>query len=99
MKRWLLGWVAASGLMLALGAVSAEAQEGEDAAESRATAFRAVQGAQQEDVPGGGLMIGAYAVALAALVAYVARLGMLQKRNDGELARLGAAIDKAEKRD
>lgn len=94
MKRTIL----ALSLALCCGlSASASAQDKEDAEESRAAAFRAVEGAQTEDVPGGSLMVGAYAVALALLVGYVGRLGSLQRSNDRELQRLSAAIAKADK--
>ncbi|MDH5672333.1 MAG: hypothetical protein OEZ06_09300 [Myxococcales bacterium] len=63
-------------------------QQGGDAAEGRSTEFRAVEGATEEDVPGGPLLVGAYAVILALLVLYVLRLSGLQRRLAGDLGRL-----------
>ena len=77
--------VASSGL--------AEDPESEDAAESRATAFQAVEGAHKEDVPGGGLLIGAYGFVLLLLVGYVARLAALQNKTSAEIERLTRAIE------
>jgi hypothetical protein len=79
-------------LFLAATAAPALAQQ-EDAADSRATSFQAVEGAQAESVPGGALMVGAYAVALVLLVAYVARLGMMHQKTASELERLSRALD------
>lgn len=78
------------GLTLSL-AGSARAQE--DAAESRSTSFQAVQGPNKEDVPGGPLLVYAYAFIMVALVAYVARLGSLQSKNRAELERLTRALE------
>jgi CcmD family protein len=74
-------------------AVTASASAQEDAAESRATSFQAVEGAQKESVPGGSLMVAAYAVTLVLLVGYVARLGMMHQKTASELDRLGRALD------
>jgi hypothetical protein len=71
--------------------------EAEDAAESRATSFQAVEGPTAEQVPGGTLLIAAYAVVLVLLVAYVGRLGSLQRKNQNELARLSEAVERARK--
>jgi hypothetical protein len=66
-----------------------------DAAESRATSFQAVEGSQKDEVPGGGLRVGAYAFVLLVLVGYVGRLGALQSRTARELERLTRAIERA----
>jgi hypothetical protein len=85
-------------LLLAGQAHTASAQAAqEDAAESRSAAFQAVDGASKEQVPGGPLFIGAYAVILVLLVAYVARLGSLQAKNQLELERLSRALEAARK--
>lgn len=95
LKRWALAaWL----LLLAAQAQTASAQAAqEDAAESRSAAFQAVDGASKEQVPGGPLFIGAYAVILVLLVAYVARLGSLQAKNQLELERLSRALEAARK--
>jgi hypothetical protein len=80
-------------LALYLGLATAPALAQEDPAESRATSFQAVEGAQGEKVPGGALMVGAYAVALVLLVGYVARLGMMHQKTASELERLSRALD------
>jgi CcmD family protein len=79
-------------LFLAVTAAPALAQQ-EDAAESRATSFQAVQGAQKENVPGGPLLVAAYAVTLLLLVGYVARLGMMHQKTASEIERLGRALE------
>ena len=63
-------------------------------AESRATEFRAVTGGQGEDVPGGGLLIAAYATVLAIVLGYVVYLGRLTASTNRDLDRLQSAIDK-----
>jgi hypothetical protein len=85
-KRWLL---VSSLLVLSVGGASAQ----EDAAESRSASFQAVEGPTKEDVPGGPLLVSAYAFILVALVAYVARLGSLQSKNRVELDRLTAVLE------
>jgi hypothetical protein len=84
-------FIVALALYLAVLAAPAFAQE--DAASSRATSFQAVEGAQGEAVPGGALMVGAYAVALVLLVGYVARLGMMHQKTASELDRLSRALE------
>jgi hypothetical protein len=63
-------------------------------AESRATEFRAVTGGQGEDVPGGGLLIAAYATVLVIVLGYVVYLGRLTAGTNRDLDRLQSAIDK-----
>ena len=72
----------------------AEGADGKDAAESRATAFQAVEGPQKEQVPGGALLVSTYAFVLVLLVAYVARLGSLQSRTAAEVERLTRALER-----
>ena len=73
----------------------AQAQEGAD--ESRATTFQAVEGAQKESVPGGPLLITAYGFVLVALLAYVARLGLMQRRTSADVDRLTALLEQKRK--
>jgi hypothetical protein len=80
---------------LVLTAVPSFAQE--DAAESRATTFQAVEGPQKENVPGGPLLVGAYAFVLVMLVGYVARLGLMQRKTAAEVERLMHAIEQKRK--
>ena len=96
MKRVRSGWLALS-LWLA-APVYAYAQEAaddpsKDPAESRATSFQAVEGSQKDEVPGGGLMVAAYAFVMVVLVGYVARLGSLQGKTARELERLTRVIE------
>lgn len=85
-------------LTLPLAAQAPEqAREGDaakDAAESRATAFEAVEGPQKEEVPGGGLLVGAYAFVLVLVVGYVARLASMQSKTAAEVERLTRAIER-----
>lgn len=60
----------------------------QDAAEDRATSFKAVSGAVQEDVPGGPLLLGAYAAILIVILGYGVRLVRMQAKAQGDLARL-----------
>jgi hypothetical protein len=85
---------AAFGLALSLACVGA-AQEGpqQSAAEERATSFQAVQGPSKEHVAGGPLLISAYGFVLAALLGYVARLALLQRRTSADLERIGRLLE------
>ncbi len=75
----------------------AQADTGQDPAQSRSAAFQAVQGAPTQDVPGGPLLVYAYAFILVAVVAYVARLGRLQGKNRAELERLASVLERGRK--
>lgn len=70
-------------------AVHASAQ---GAAEDRATSFQAVSGAVKEDVPGGPLLLGAYAAILVVIIGYGVRLVRMQQRAQTDLARLERQI-------
>lgn len=94
-------WVIGSGLLglvpaAALAEETAAAEE-KDAASDRSAAFRAVQGPDSEQVPGGTLLISAYAVVMVLLVGYVGRLGLLQRKTNAEVARLTATIERSRK--
>jgi CcmD family protein len=70
----------------------------QDAAEGdRAASFEAVSGAVKEDVPGGPLLVAAYALIWLAVFAYVFRLVRLQRGADENLARLQQDLAKATK--
>ena len=56
--------------------------------DDRATSFHAVSSGAHEDVPGGDLLVAAYAVVLVALIAYVAYIGAMQQGTQREMARL-----------
>ena len=64
----------------------------QDAAEDRATSFKAVTGAVKEDVPGGPLLLGAYGAILVVLITYGVRLVRMQQRAQTDLARLERQI-------
>jgi len=82
-KRTLaIGLGALSSLAIAAQAVA------QDAAEDRATSFKAVTGAVKEDVPGGPLLLGAYAAILIVIIGYGVRLVRMQARAQGDLQRL-----------
>lgn len=65
----------------------------EDAARSRSTSFQAVSGAQQEDVPGGPLLVAAYGAVLVLVLGYVLYLGSLTSGASRDLERLERAIE------
>jgi hypothetical protein len=71
------------------------AQDGKDAAESRATSFQAVEGPQKEEVSGGTHLVSAYAFVLVLLIGYVGRLGALQSKTAAEVQRLTRALERA----
>jgi high-affinity nickel permease len=64
----------------------------QDAAEDRATSFKAVTGAVKEDVPGGPLLLGAYGAILVVIISYGVRLVRMQQRAQTDLARLERQI-------
>ena len=64
-----------------------------DAAESRSATFQAVTGAQQEDVPGGPLLVAAYGAVLVLVLGYVLYLGSLTAGASRDLERLEKAIE------
>jgi hypothetical protein len=53
-----------------------------------------VEGPQKEQVPGGALLVSAYAFVLVLLVAYVGRLGALQSKTAAEVERLSRALER-----
>jgi hypothetical protein len=82
-------------LLAWLGCASAALVRAQEPGEGRAQSFRAVEGAVKEDVPGGPLLVTAYALILATLIAYVLRLARLQGRAQTDLARLERALGAA----
>jgi hypothetical protein len=90
-------FVIASLCALCWGGALALAQQ--DTVGDRATSFQAVEGAAKEDVPGGPLLLGAYAFVLVLLVGYAARLGALQAKTGRELERLTRALEARGKRE
>ena len=63
------------------------------AGDSRAAGFRAVEGANVEDVPGGMLLVAAYGIAWLLVLAFVWRLAGLQRQAGADLARVEAALE------
>jgi hypothetical protein len=94
MRHSLRRIVAVGCLLLPLWiALVAPAFAQEDTSEDRATSFQAVEGPPKEDVPGGPLLVGAYAFVLVLLIGYAARLGALQSRTARELERLTRTLE------
>jgi CcmD family protein len=68
----------------------------EDAAEERATQFVGVRGPEAESIPGGALLLAAYAVVWALLFLFLLRMRGLQRQTAEELERLSAQIRASE---
>jgi len=67
-----------------------------DAAEERAAEFRGVRGPEAESVPGGALMLAAYAIVWVLLFLFLVRMRRLQRDTAQELERLSAEIRASE---
>jgi len=63
-----------------------------DAAEERATQFVGVEGPDAESIPGGALLLAAYAVVWSLLFLFLMRMRGLQRQTAEELERLGAQV-------
>jgi len=87
-------WLVACALGALLFAAPALAED--DAGEDRATAFQAVEGAVQEDVPGGPLLVVAYGLIWVGVFAYLLRLVRLQSGTDREVTRLEGILGKTD---
>jgi CcmD family protein len=72
-----------------------EAAQEKGSGESRAAAFRAVEGSQQEEIPGGPLLIGAYGLAWLLLLVFVVRIGRMQSSTAREIERLERSLGAA----
>jgi CcmD family protein len=87
-----IGWLG----LAALGFSGHALAEGDtatgDAAEDRAQSFRSVNGGVKEDIPGGPLMLAAYAVVWLAIFGYVVRLVRLHRGVVVSLNRLERAL-------
>ena len=98
MKRWFVSFVAGLALSVCvLGATGSVRGQDRDAgvaegATGRETEFVAMTGPARESVPGGALLVAAYAVILVLLSAFVGRMALLQSSTSKELARLEAAL-------
>ncbi len=66
--------------------------EATDPEEERATEFRAVEGPVTEDVPGGALLITAYAAIWILVFGYVFRLGRMSARTAADVRRLERSL-------
>ena len=77
-------------------AAAPEAQK--DAAEERATQFVGVRGPEAESIPGGALLLAAYAIVWALLFLFLMRMRGLQRQTAEELERLSAEIRASESR-
>jgi cytochrome c-type biogenesis protein CcmH/NrfG len=99
MRAIALASVLGLGLSSAVHAQEGEAPAGqpEDPAASRSATFQAVEGPTTEDVPGAPLLIGAYGAILALLLGYVMWLGRLQSVTMRDVARMRAALDRADR--
>ena len=83
----------------AQGEVGSEpAAAGETAAEERAAQFVGVTGPDAESVPGGALLISAYAVVWVLLFLFLLRMRGLQRETAEELERLAAEVRAVEGR-
>ena len=74
-----------------LGGTASE-QAAESPAEERAAQFVGVTGPDAESVPGGALMLGAYAIVWVLLFLFLVRLRRLQSQTADELERLSAEM-------
>ncbi|MDH3728393.1 MAG: CcmD family protein [Myxococcales bacterium] len=71
---------------------STSEQGTEDPADERAAQFVGVRGPDAEQVPGGALLLAAYAVVWALLFVFLLRMRGLQRQTADELQRLSAEI-------
>jgi len=72
-----------------------QAQQGaasEDPSEERAAQFVGVEGAEAERIPGGVLLLSAYAIAWVLLLLYLFRMRRLQRQTAVELERLSDEV-------
>jgi CcmD family protein len=70
----------------------------ETAAEERAAQFVGVTGPDAESIPGGALLLGAYAIVWVLLFLFLLRMRGLQRQTAEELERLSAEIRASEGR-
>ncbi len=75
---------------------TADSEAQKDAAEERATQFVGVEGPDAESIPGGALMLAAYAIVWALLFLFLMRMRGLQRQTAEELERLSAEIRASE---
>ena len=104
LKTLLLSSALGLALALPLGGASLALAQGEpppsaedeadEAADSRATGFRAVSGAQVEDVPGGLMLVGAYGAIAVLLLLFLLRQQSQLRELGGRITALRAEIDR-----
>ncbi len=82
-------------IFVCVASAFAQEQPAGATADDRAQAFQAVTGATKEDVPGGPLLIAAYAVVWLSVFGYVLRLGRLHGDVAQSLARVESAVTRA----
>ncbi len=75
---------------------TAASETQEDPAEERATQFVGVTGPEAESIPGGALLLAAYAIVWALLFLFLLRMRGLQRQTAEELERLSAEIRASE---
>ena len=98
MRALVSGFVLAATLLAAPSAfaespppeVDTTTQAGETPAEERAAQFVGVEGPEAESVPGGALLLAAYAIVWVLLVLFLIRMRRLQSQTAEELERLSA---------
>ncbi|MGB5812521.1 MAG: CcmD family protein [Polyangiales bacterium] len=71
---------------------SASDAASEDPADERATQFVGVRGADAERIPGGTLLLAAYAIVWILLFGFLLRMRMMQRQTADELQKLSAEI-------
>jgi CcmD family protein len=91
MRRALLGCYSLLG-MLAMPALLCAQDAAANGGGDRATSFQAVSGAVKENVPGGPLLLAAYAVVWLAVLGYVWRLSRLHAGVEERLNSLERAL-------
>ena len=93
----LLAALAFASAPLALGQPTGSAAdpEAETPEAGRSASFENVTGPQVEDVPGGALMVGAYAVGWVLVLLYVGRLAALHRRTARDVEGLRLALESA----
>lgn len=88
----LAGLWAFTGLLMSAPAFAQGARGAPPTEDTRAAGFRAMEGANVEDVPGGMLLVAAYGIAWVLVLGFVWRMAGLQRRAAADLARVEAAL-------
>ncbi len=84
------------GMMLFAGPAFADVPPPEEE-EGRETSFQAVSGSTEEQVPGGALMVGAYAAIWLFVGLYVMRMGLSQRAIESDIAGIEKRIARLER--